>query len=249
MRLILLTLGTFAILGILILTIRLWGLGRTSERFDHPWQQLKTPWIVVPLSLESKAPSDAILWIDVLRSKEQNLYSLNEELDLSRLTWTDEELAKHATELKVILEKYKNRNLVLNIRSNVENIDLQISDLIGKTGEGRVLIQSDYDLVLQSIKKLQPLWLYGATTADKVRFRTFESIWVETATPFKGDVYIGPFQQKHVPLLTETIFQEIKRRGKKVIIGPLQSKEEIDLALRLGADGVFIDQAGLLRLP
>ena len=249
MRLILLTLGTFVLLGVSFLTIRFWGLGRTPEHFDHPWMQIKTPWIIVPLALESQAPKDAFLWIDVVRSKEQNLYALKDNLDFSRPQWSDQELAPHAQELKSVLEKERGRNLVLNIRSNVDGIDLQISDLVGKSGEGRVLIQSDYDLVIQSIKRLQPLWLYGSTTAEKVRFRTFESLWIETATPFKGDVYVGPFEQKHVTLLTETIFKEIKRRGKKVIVGPVQSKEEEDLALRLGADGVFIDQAGLLRLP
>ena len=32
------------------------------------------------------------------------------------------------------------------------------------------------------------------------------------------------------------------RRYKKIILGPLQNQEDVDLALSLGADGIFLEK-------
>lgn len=249
MRLILISVATLLIVGMILLTARFWGLGRAPEAFDHPWFALERPWIVAPWPLADKAPSRSVLWIDVLRSVEGNLYAVPKDPGDPRRKWTDAELAQRGSPLNEVLGRLADRRLILNILSNAENIDLQISDLIGKSGEGRILIQSDYDVVMSSIKRLQPLWLFGSSQADRVRFRSFQSMWILPATPFKGDVYIGPFQQKNVNILSPEVAAEVKRRGKRLIAGPLATKEEIDLALGLGADGVFIDQPELLGLP
>ena len=189
------------------------------------------------------------IWIDVVRSQEQNLYGITKPIDLSKKHWSDQELTTLGfAQLKDILAQTSDRNLILNLMSNADGIDLQISDLIGTSGKGRIMIQSEYDILMRSIKKLQPLWLYGSSQGERVRFRTFESLWILPATPFQGDVYVGPFKQKNVELLTEKVAQEIKRRGQKMIIGPVQTLDEYNLALRLGADGVFIDQEELLGL-
>jgi hypothetical protein len=248
MRLLIVTIGTFLVVGLILSTIHFWGLSRDFESFDHPWFHMRTPWIVVPWTLREKAPAEALLWMDIVQSSEQNLFAVEPGFDLGAKKWPDAELSKKGENLKSALEKTSGRNLVLNVLSNAENIDLQISDTVGPSGEGRVLIQSDFDVIMRSLKKLQPLWLFGSSQAERVRFRSFESMWILPATPFKGDVYIGPLQQKNVTLLTEAVARELKRRHKKIIAGPLHTKEEIDLALRLGADGVFIDQPELIGL-
>jgi len=248
MRLFLISLGSLVVVGMILASVHFWGLGRAPDVFDHPWLHLQTPWMIVPLKLKDQAPPTALLWIDVVRSREKNLYALTGSIDLTQTEWPDDELKKVGSSLPELLNTIKDRNLVINIVSNATDIDLQMSDLIGKSGEGRILIQSDYDLVLESIKKLQPLWLYGSSQSDRVRFATFASMWIVTATPFKGDVYVGPFRQRKITLLTPEIASEVKRRGKKLIVGPLETKAELELALRLGADGVFIDQAELIGI-
>jgi glycerophosphoryl diester phosphodiesterase len=210
---------------------------------------VQRPWRIVPLSFLGKSIKSDFIWVDVVRSAEQNLYAVNKPIDLSKKHWSDQELtAQGFAQLKDSLAETRDRNLILNLMTNADGIDLQISDLIGTSGKGRIMIQSEYDILMRSIKKLQPLWLYGSSQGERVRFRTFESLWILPATPFQGDVYVGPFKQKNVELLTEKVAQEIKRRGQKIIVGPVQTLEEYNLALRLGADGVFIDHEELLGL-
>lgn len=246
MRVLLLSVTTLALVATALLSVRFWGLSLPIETFDHPWFHRPTPWLIVPEGLATQADPQATLWIEVIRSEEQNLYAVPQNFDFTRKKWADAELVGKATPLVEDLRAWGNRDLILNIRSNVENIDLQISDLIGKSGNGRLLIQSDYDLVLQSIKKLQPLWLFGTSQAERVRLRSFESMGILPAAPIKADVYIGPFKQRGVELLTEQVFAEMKRRGKKIIVGPIETPEERELALRRGADGLYVNQPELL---
>lgn len=248
MRLLLTTIATFILLAMVILTARFWGLSQWPATFDHPWFAFKTPWVVTTLNHIDNSRPNVILWINVLRSTDRKLFALRDRIDASQTKFTSDQLMAKGERLDAVLARYANRNLVLNILSNEEDIDVQVSELVGKTGEGRILLQSDFEVILRSVKKLQPLWLFGTSQADRVRFATFESLWLLPAIPFKGDVYIGPFQQKGIPIFNEEIAEELKRRGKKVILGPLESKEQYEQALRLGVDGVFIDQPELIGL-
>ena len=258
MRLVLISIATAALLSLVLLSIRFWGLSQTADDFDHPWFHIQTPWMIVPFEtadpesrsvLEKKqALPNAMIWIYVYDSLERNLFATSTVIAPSLQPHTDAELSQLGRPLRDVLGRFQGKNLILDIRSNEDSIDLQISDLIGKSGNGRIMIQSDYDVILRSIKKLQPLWLYGSSQAERVRFTTFDSLLIVTATTFKGDVYLGPFKQKGILLLTESIFKELKRRGKKVIIGPLESKDELEQALRLGADGIVMEKPVLLNL-
>lgn len=250
MRLIGLTFITFVFLALIAITIHFWGLGQNKKNFEHPWDQMPKPWRVVSLQLIEKASPKDFIWIDVVESAEKNIFSIQTgEFEASKKSWTELELKnKGITPLKKALEKAAGHNLILNVLSNTENLDLRLSEMIPKELRDKVLIQSPYDVILSSLKKQQPLWLFGISDAERVRMRTFESLWLLPAAPFEGDVYVGTFFKKKVELLSENIVSEIKRRGKKLIVGPLKSKEELELALRLGVDGVLIDQEELLGL-
>ncbi|MFN7728649.1 MAG: hypothetical protein ACK5P7_05800 [Bdellovibrio sp.] len=249
MRLVGLTAIVLLVLAMILSSAHFWGLSQMPKAFDHPWYKVPRPWRVVPLRFLEKSINSDFIWIDVVRSVEQNLYAVTKPIDFSKKNWSDQELAGHGfAQLKDGLAQTRDRNVVLNLVTNADGIDLQISDLIGTSGKDRIMIQSEYDILMRSIKKLQPLWLYGSSQGERVRFRTFESLWILPATPFQGDIYVGPFRQKNVELLTEKVAQELKRRGHKMIIGPVQTLDDYNLALRLGADGVFIDQEEVLGL-
>lgn len=248
MRIIGLSAVCLFILGMILSSAHFWGLSQKPKTFEHAWFQLDRPWRIAPLSLLEKTKPSDFIWIDVVRSQEQNLFAATSPIDLTKKYWSDRELQELGfPQLKDALTRVEGRRLVLNLLSNVEGLDLQLSDLIGASGKDRILVQSEFDNLMRALKKLQPLWLYGSSQAERVRFRTFESLWILTATPFQGDVYVGPLKQKNVELLTEQVAAEIKRRGQHLIVGPLKNKDEWDQALRLGADGVFIDHEELLH--
>lgn len=249
MRILLLSLGIIIIGGLGLFTIRTRGLSQNHSQFDHSWNSKPTPWIALPWSSEFSNHAQVILWIDVYQSNEGVVFALKNRPSYLKKQYNADEFAKlEPVELSSLVESLKDRDLVLNVISNKELIDEKIAGLFDARFDNHILIQSDYDVILDSLKKLKPMWLYGTSSSERVRFRTLESMWVEPAMKYSRDVYVGPLRQKGVELLSENILSELKRRKKKILVGPLSSKDEQELVQRLGIDGVFIDQPELIRL-
>jgi hypothetical protein len=61
-------------------------------------------------------------------------------------------------------------------------------------------------------------------------------------TPFKGDLFFSALKIRGREAINEDIAKELKRRHKKIILGPLSGPEEANLALRLGADGLYAEK-------
>ncbi|RYZ89377.1 MAG: hypothetical protein EOP06_09435, partial [Proteobacteria bacterium] len=138
-------------------------------------------------------------------------------------------LQPQAMLLKDLLVKYPKQRVVLNILDNVERIDLWIKDTLKDLGgEKRFILQSNYNVVMTSVKEQEPFWLFGCGQADLMRFMSFESMWILPAVPFKGDVFIAPFKLLGRTAFSEEILQEVQRRKKKIILGPLVNKAEFD---------------------
>lgn len=224
MRLILISIATLAVVGMTLSTIHFWGLSQSYLPYNNEFFSGTTPWIVVPAEKISGQPDEFIAWMDV------------GENDFEKLSaW---------------LEKNPGRKLILNITDNRERIDEKVvstlEKVVGKKADGKVLIQSPFDVVMSSIKEKKPMLAYGSSQADRMRFRTFQSMGILTATPFKGDVYVGPLIHNKVPLFSQEIRQEMNRRHKKVILGRLETAEEVQQALRLDVDGVYMENPSLL---
>jgi len=256
MRVILISILSILVVGMSLLTLRFWGLGRSPDEFDHPWFHRPAPWLILPYAskdpdfqtkIQAHLHTGAIFWIYVYQSKEENIFALSAPMPLIEGAYPEADLAKAGRPLKEVLIEMKDQDLILDVESNRENMDLQISDLVGKAGNGHILIQSEFEVLLRSIKRLQPLWLYGSSEAERVRFMTFDSIGIGPATPFKGDIYVGPLKYKNLKLMTPSIMAELKRRQTRVILGPLENQADWDQAKSLGADGLFLASPALVN--
>jgi hypothetical protein len=64
-----------------------------------------------------------------------------------------------------------------------------------------------------------------------MRFQVFDSLFILPSVPFKGDVYWTSLKDKSVELINETIALEMKRRQKQILLGPINSSEELKKAL------------------
>lgn len=220
MRLLAIAVITLGVLGMSLSTIHYWGLSQPYQPYANDFFNGTTPWIVLPADQIEGKPAEFIGWMDV----------------------TENDFEK----LAAVLEKNPERKFILNINSNTERIDEKVAATIAKVPDGKLLIQSPYDTVMSTIKEKRPLLAYGSSQADRMRFRTFQSMGILTATPFKGDVYVGSFKHNKVELFNEEIRNEFKRRFKKVIIGRLSTPEEVQQALRLDVDGIFLENPTLL---
>ncbi|RYZ87286.1 MAG: hypothetical protein EOP04_12035 [Proteobacteria bacterium] len=263
MRVILLSIFMVFILFIGLLITRFWGQGQQFADFQHTYFEGAAPVIILKANTDSQiqeaiaAKSDIAIWLNVETTLDKKIIVFSKEFlqnemsveayrggrsmayDLQKLKLIHPEIQ----ELSEILKKYPAQRFVLNVMDNVDHVHKWLTESTkGLNGEKRIVLQSEYNVVLNSIKELEPFWLYGSSKADLMRFMAFESMWILPAVPFKGDVFIAPFKLMKRTAFSDNIIDEVRRRKKKIILGPATNKAEYDNALRLKADGIVIEK-------
>jgi hypothetical protein len=236
MRLIGVIIGTLFAVNMALGTVYFRGLSRVHPKYEHSFFDGNQPWIVLPLSWskELSAYPSAIVWIDVGREKNQTLLALGAD-----------QKNETAQALSEVISKLGDRKMILNITINGEDIDRQMLAFIKSINkQDQILIQSEFDIILRAMKDQDANHPYGSSQSDRLRFNTFKgmALWEDgllPATPFKGDVYISPLKWKNVSLIDEHIQNELRRRQKMSILGPLISQEEVNQAERLKPAGYY----------
>jgi len=233
--------GTSLIILMSLGAIYFWGVGQVFPKFDHPFFEAKKPWIVVPRSLEQEIEShpEDIVWLEVFRDSHGTL--VVDKID-SGINLTD------------VLAQLSSHRIVLNVKSNVEDIDRQLAELLPKFLKTTpILLQSEYDIILRSTKESLANIPYGASQSDRLRLNSYEGMapWsagLLPAAPFHGDVYVTALKWKNVPLVDELVAREIHRRQKYLLIGPITNLDELHQAQGLAPDGFYITDANLIAL-
>ena len=221
-------------------TIYFWGMGQIHPKYEHVFFTPKTPWIALPYSQEQELQkiSDAIVWMDVYRNSQSTFVVDSKDSNSS---------------LADLLKKWSGRGIILNINSNVEDIDRQLSEFLPSyIKNSAILLQSEYDIILRATKESFADIPYGSSQSDRMRFSVFAGMapWpggLISATPFHGDVYISALKWKSISLVNKVVVDEIHRRQKYVLIGPLKNEDELRQAQSLDADGYYIQNMQLLK--
>ena len=151
--------------------------------------------------------------------------------------------------LEDLLKKFPETRFFIEFNDNKNEVDQMLFKIVdnAKASE-RVIIQSNYNIILESTKKLLPLALFGTGTADIMRMGVFESLFILPSAPFKGDVFIFGLHKYRVSLgqLSESWIKEMQRRNKKVIVAVNGQDSDIQLAQSLGADGLILQKPELV---
>jgi hypothetical protein len=233
-----------------LLMISAWGNSIRYQEFQSTFTQTSEALKVTPWEQAYLVENDPtwILWVDVYLA-DNNLLLAKPWMERNKDNSQLEKIATPSRPLVAeLLKKYPERRFILNITDNVMDIEPFVSQLIQESGaEKRIAIQSPYNVVMDVIKKKWPLLLYGSTLPDMTRLLTHESLWILSAAPFKGDILISELRSGKVELVSLAIVKELKRRFKKILVGPLKNKQEIDTALSLGSDGLFVEDPLLLQ--
>ncbi len=215
----------------------------TSATPITPMTAAPKKWVVIPWEQNyflEKIP-DAILWADVYRG-EADLLLVKPWVERNK---PNRQLEKKSTStrplLTDLLTQYSKARFVLNITDNVEQIHEQVANIIEQTkASGRVIITSPYPVVINSIKDLKPMELYTNSSVDFVKMNFFEALKLLPAMPFKYDIFFGPLMHRNTPIVTKDMVIEIRRRHKKVLIGPIGNAEGLAKAKEVDADGYFL---------
>jgi glycerophosphoryl diester phosphodiesterase len=210
-----------------------------------------------------KIKPDAVIWLDVRISKDQVPFILPASEDIRFLKNREElqakspqtpifiggklseypfeqinEFFKTTPSLKEIYEKYKGTRFVLNVIDNVADVHtLVVAAVEGQKPDERTFVQSDALVVITAIKELKPMWIFGTSYPDIMRLLSFESLYLLPATQFKGDVFVSPFKVMKRPAISDGVIEEMRRRNKRIILGPVDTEEEFKKASDLKVDG------------
>jgi hypothetical protein len=229
---------------ITILTARFWGQSQVHAPFDNGYFAVETTpsslptgmfmlpmnspascWSKTQLSELSQSAPNFILHSPVKKDKDGRfvLCQTHKNAELPTVTYT----------LGEALIDFPGSRFLLDIQDNVENVHIEISGIIKNAkAEARVILNSEYDVVMSATKELLPMTVFGSSASDRMRFVTFESMFIETAVPFVGDVFWTPLKVRGVPAISESIAQELRRRKKNLILGPVDSDDEWSKALK-----------------
>lgn len=264
MRVLIISICSLLVLGMILLTTRFWGLGQPYQEFQHPFfQNAPAQGVILKVTQDSQIeeslkqkPDLIAFWIDVETSVDKKVIVFSRdfsEKDLSIEAYRGPKSQSYTfAQLKVmqptvmelhdLLSRHPQQRFVLNVLDNVENVHLWIREALqGLEPEKRILLQSNYNVIMSSIKEMEPFWLYGCSQADLMRFLTFESMGILPATPFHGDVFIAPQKILNRPAYNEDILQEIRRRHKKILLGPVTTKEGFDYVSHMKPDAFLIE--------
>lgn len=203
-----------------------WGHTRQFVAFENEFLKQPTPWVFLPAELNPE--KNEIPWLEIEQAQD----------GLLKVKATGEALPAW-------ISKNKPSFLVLSVLNSKSEIHEQISSLVPTGMEEKILVQSEIDVVLASLKTLRARWAYGTSIADQVRWKSFDSLGLVSAVSFVRDVYVTPLTGRHGDKLSSSIVNEVRRRGLKLVIGPLSSESEVQEAKEFKPDGYFILKSDL----
>jgi hypothetical protein len=264
MRVLLLSILSVAAVVACLCAYREFGLSKQYKSYEHVFLNFSSPVVVVRianrnegLTVSSQWP-DAILWLDLVKTKDDQVLHLSEDHIRQRLVqsafpgekWRGPFIERYTlaelrpvfadTELVAdLLKEFPKQKFILNLTQNSQNIDADLVSAIDKISgvDERVLVQSPVDVVLKSTKKLKPLWVYGTSQPELVKLLSLESIWLAPAASYDGDVFISPLQLHNRPAFNTEVLKEMRRRFKKILLGPLETSTEYTAARKENPDG------------
>lgn len=139
-----------------------------------------------------------------------------------------------------VFTKYSQQRFIINIKSNAPEIDKKFIQLIQEFKlEKKIMIYSDYDIVLKTIKETLPMLNFATSISEVTRIKIFSTIHLTPAISIKGDAFVSQLKFKNRSLVNQEIIQEMKRRQKYIFLGPLSDAKDIETATAYQPTGVI----------
>ena len=269
MKLLGISLGTVLVAALLWTTLWFWGQSLTYKPYDHPLVSWTTSDGNPRLALQThdlaeaktflEKNSDGILVLNLHVSSEGQFFTAKpEELGfVTKLPETNLEAYKGNKSFYYDLAFLKSQApslipaeewlqlkpafWILNIEDNATNVDANLVAWIEKNKlENHAIITSDIDLVISATKDKRPLWIYGSSQSDLTKLLSMASVNLEALVNFKRDYFITPVAWNHRNMLNPKVIAEMKRRFKKVAIGPVHTDQDRAEALALKPDVLIL---------
>ena len=151
-------------------------------------------------------------------------------------------------ELKTVFETFPEAKFLLDIHTNdIEVVELLIELINLKFSRGDFVIASEYDVIINELKRKQPDWIYGVAEKEAKKLLYSSFILLDSLFPIKSDILMLPKQYGKINVLSKRIINHAKNRNKKIwawlyegdVVKTVSSKKEMDELRIIGVDGIF----------
>jgi len=267
MKLLVLTLGTLLIVALVWMTLFFWGQGLQYQPYDHPLMKAsKTRIVLATDDLQQaekflKQNPDGGLQLPVRMSQDGQFFtapssSLKVLAELSR---SEPALARgpkpHLYEFSFLQSRLQGlipldqwRTLkpepkfwIFDLQDNAVEVDRHFVEWFEKQKLAEsAIIRSDIDLVVSSLKEMRPLWIYGSSLSDLNKFLTLGSMGLQGIANFQRDYYFSPLTMFDRDMINENVLKEVRKRHKKIALGPVRTDLEREQALRFEPDLIIL---------
>jgi hypothetical protein len=250
MRLLLASLVVLLTLAIVWAVFFVRGVSSSYQKYEHPfWKASDEILWVIPWEqafFKEKMPN-LILFVDV---------SMNDNEQLLAIPWIDrktpvkklpQEISQTRPELNTLLMEHSDLRFAVSVNDNRLDVQTRLIEAISKAqASDRVIIVSDYSSIIKSTKVLNPTWLFSLTTNELVKLQFFDQLQLVHSAQIDGDVLFSELKIRGKSSLSPEMVSELQRRFKKVILGPISSRAELEQAQLLKPNGFFVNDPLLL---
>jgi len=141
-----------------------------------------------------------------------------------------------------LIAQIRTETVLIRLNLNQAEVHMQVVSLFEplKTRKDVGFI-SRYQTVMTSVKSLVPGWSYGASEVEQSKLKIFEGLGLIHLPDLKSDFWLTSNKRNKKMFLTPEIIQEMKRRGRAVLVEAIEKQSDADLAIGLGADAVIIE--------
>jgi hypothetical protein len=240
---------------------------QTYTPYDHPLMKLKSPSVALQAdSLKSASefisqdPSHGIL-LKLHFSRDGQLFTATPSaFDFLKKLATENSMEfkglkihqyeydfiKSQTEQTIPLKAWMILSpafWIFDVQDNAVDVDRYVVETVeAEKLEKKVIIRSSTDLVVSSLKKRKPLWIYGSSQSDNTVMLTMASAYLEGLPRFERDYYFTELTYRNRNIINDRVLNEVRKRQKKIAIGPVENLEEKNKALALSPDVLIIKE-------
>lgn len=260
MRILQATLASLFVCTVVFFTVKFWGLSQPYSDYKHPfYDTIETVYFKKPAFArvdEVLTKTNDNIYLDVANTKDQKVVivatnadqSLDHTKDVRNKLYADVE--KDVLLLRNYKDQLQKRKIIFNIVENaIAGHEIFVDEIkaLGLEKGENFIVTTPYEVLAKSIKELQPTFLYGTSQPEILKLKAMESLGLIEAATIRADVLIYPLTYYKQPFYTETLQAELKRRFKKIIIGPISVStsdaalvEQVEAAKALNPFGIIL---------
>lgn len=267
MRLLIATLIALSVSFTFFIMVKMWGASQPYGEYNHPFfsvisngtaQAPREPLvfkILTPQILAESLKTEKYIYLNIAISSDLKLIIIDKDYESQKQFDKNvtaklhsrkfEEITDGTPRAAVLVENYKDqlkdKKIIFNMQDNPlqgTTVFIDTMKKIGLDSGDHFLFVSAFDPPSKDLKSQQATYIYGTSEPEILKIKALESIGLIEASTFRADVVIYPLTYYKKPFFTETLIQELNRRHKKFIIGPLK-EGEMAQALALKPFGII----------